>query len=81
MKDVEVMKKKNIFMNNLLIIIFNTRIIKLLTSLLEGTKNYQLTNDIFRSCEFPILIDRLKNIYLAYITEELKLDVNNLSVD
>lgn len=50
----------------------------LLTSLLEGNSNKQLTFDMYRSCEFNILIERLKNIFLAFCKNDLGIKFEEL---
>jgi len=54
-------KKFNV--DNKLYILLNTNIMLLLTSILEGNADAKLTNDIYRSCEFSILINRLRQIF------------------
>jgi len=73
------LKKKNIKIDDEQLIEFNTSIMIFLTSLLEGNYDINLTMNIFQSCEFNILIDRLKKIFINFIQKELKLeyDENN----
>lgn len=81
MRKDENLEKKGIKKNDDEIVTFNTKVMILLTSLLEGNSDYDLTLKIYKSCEFTILTDRLRCIFIQFCRDTLNADLEVLSYD